>query len=99
MKELKKHFAFLEQIETKLQDRIQIANHSIETVSEEVLEDYDYDKTEKELLEHIKFYQPVAITFLSTLTKIPGEYLLPILKKMKKKDLVYFKDNYEWCLQ
>ncbi|MFW9973260.1 MAG: hypothetical protein ACFFDF_23955 [Candidatus Odinarchaeota archaeon] len=98
MKEIKEHLTFLEQIDAKLEERVKVANHSLDIVSEEVLEDIDYEKVEQQLLEHIKFYQPVAITFLSTLTKIPGEYLLPILKRMKDKKLVRLKDNFEWCL-
>lgn len=96
----------------EVMDKIKLFIQSIETIDARLkdkvnrVESLDYDLPEVKsesygelkpiILEKIKVYQPISITFLVQLINIPGEKLLAILNKMREEKLIDYTKNYEW---
>lgn len=99
LKTMKLYTDQLENVHLKLNEKKDLAEHSLEKTSDAFLDAKDYEQLKAEILEKIRMYQPIAITFLETLTGIPGEELLPILKRMKNEGEIALTEKYEWRLK
>lgn len=99
LEELKSFLETFEIIERRLEEKADTIQNINYEISEDFINSQDYEKTKVLVLEKLEMYQPIAITFLSQVTKIPGPTLLPILKKMKENNLIILTDKYEWCLK
>jgi len=97
--ELKGKLTIFNTIEEKLAEK----TRQIETLDYDLdidfIEKSELEALKKSILEKIKMYQPIAIMFLSQVTKIPGPHLLPVLKEMTKDGLIQLTEKYEWCLK
>lgn len=98
--ELRGFIDTFEMLESKLEEKTHQV-HSIlsNDVDYSYISDEDYEKTKELLLDKIKRYQPVEITSLELITKIPKEILLPILTRMYDEKLVEMPKGTKWCLK
>lgn len=97
--------AFVETLQTideRLAERlskVETLDYEMPTVEEiEEAEDMRYEVMKRQLIEKIKRYEPISITFLSSTLKIKGERLMPFLKRMKEEHLIKLNPQYEWEL-
>lgn len=99
MEEIKTFMGYLEKIKIRLKEKTDVINEALSDVSDAVIDADDYEKMKELLLDKIATYQPISITFLVSLTRVPGEKLLPVLKRMNFEGLVDLTDKTEWCLK
>lgn len=99
MEEIKTFMGYLEKIKIKLKEKMDVINEALSEVSDAVIDAANYEEMKELLLDKSATYQPIAITFLASLTGIPGEKLLPVLKRMNFEGLIDLTDKTEWCLK